>query len=303
MSRSNLASLAAAACLAVTAPSVASAACASGPVQADDRRLWAEIDGDGAPTVVFEAGGGETSQAWTAIAPAIRAAGATTIVYDRAGLGRSGPTSGPYRIEDEVEGLRGMLTSCGVTGPVILVAHSYGGFIALLAAAEDARVAGMVLVDATLPDYFDEAALAALLAEFRPQYDAVRQAAPALAEVLIPIIEAYPQTVDRVRAAGLPTGLPVTDIVAGDPMPKTPEADDAWRRAHAAFVARGPNREIIVAEGSGHAINRDRPDVVIAAVLRMVETVRAARDQAFSDSRKPRILSSTATGRLVSRST
>ena len=260
--------------LTLALPSAAAAGCAPGRVEAGGDGLWMEVAGVGRLTVVFEAGGGETSTAWAGIEPTVRALGVRTLTYDRAGLGRSEPATGPYRVEAETEALQRVLTACGIEGPVILVAHSYGGFIALLTAVEDRRIAGLVLVDAVLPEYFDEATLAALLAEYRPQYDALRQAAPALAAVMIPIVEAYPATVDRVGSARLPDGLPVIDIVAGDPMPDTGEGDAAWRRAHAAFVAAGPNREAVVAEGSGHPVNRDRPDVIVAAVSRLVDRLR-----------------------------
>lgn len=275
MPRSILTSTLAAAGLALAGPAAASAACAPGLVEAGGYRLWTEVEGAGRPTVVFEAGGGETSAAWVDIAPAVGALGVQTLVYDRAGLGRSEPAPGPYRVEDEAAALEQLLGACGIEGPVILVAHSYGGFIAQLTAADDRRVAGLVLVDAVLPEYFDAAALAALLAEYRPQYDALRRAAPDLAAVMIPIVEAYPATVGRVRSTGLPASLPVIDIVAGDPMPETAEGDAAWRRAHAAFVAGGPDREAVVAGGSGHHVNRDRPDVIVAAVARMVDRLRA----------------------------
>ncbi|WP_447412369.1 alpha/beta fold hydrolase, partial [Clostridium perfringens] len=88
--------------------------------------------------------------------------------------------------------------------PVILVAHSYGGFIAHLLAAQDRRVAGMVLVDANIPAFFDPAETEAIVGRYRPQYAALRAQAPALAELLIPIIEAYPKTARRARAVALP---------------------------------------------------------------------------------------------------
>ena len=274
MPRLTLTPLLAAALLALVSPSTASAACAPGLVEAGGYRLWTEVEGTGRPTVVFEAGGGETSAAWVDIAPAVRALGVRTVIYDRAGLGHSEPAAGPYRVEDEAGALAQVLTACGIEGLVILVAHSYGGFVALLTAAGDSRVAGLILVDAVLPGYFDDAALEALLAEYRPQYDALRQAAPDLAAVMIPIVEAYPATVSRVRSTNLPTGLPVIDIVAGDPMPESVEGDAVWRRAHAAFVAGGPGREAVVADGSHH-LNRDRPDVIVAAISRLVDRLRA----------------------------
>jgi pimeloyl-ACP methyl ester carboxylesterase len=69
--------------------------------------LWMQSRGDGAPTVVFESVGGEDSSEWSNIEPVIRErANVRTVVYDRAGFGKSDPNPHPYRIEDEAAALR-----------------------------------------------------------------------------------------------------------------------------------------------------------------------------------------------------
>ena len=122
-----------------------------------------------------------------------------TMLYDRAGLGRSPPSSLPNRIDREADALRLELDRHGITTPVVLVAHSYGGFVATIVAATDPRIAGVVLVDANLAGFFDDAQIKRLLATYRPQFPALEQAAPELARVMIPVIEAYPATVARLR--------------------------------------------------------------------------------------------------------
>ncbi len=113
--------------------------------------LWMQTRGHGAPTVVFESGGGEDSSEWSNIEPVIRErANVRTVVYDRAGFGKSDPNPHPYRIEDEAAALRRALNQCDIHGPIILVAHSYGGFISEILAFEDKQVKGLVLVDANI---------------------------------------------------------------------------------------------------------------------------------------------------------
>jgi pimeloyl-ACP methyl ester carboxylesterase len=167
--------------------------------------MWSSVRGTGWPTVVFEAGGGEDSSVWTPLEREIRVRlEVQTMVYDRAGLGRSPPGPAPYRIDDEAEALRAELDRHGIAEPVVLVAHSYGGFVATLVAGTDARVAGLVLVDANLARFFDQGQLEKLLATYRPQYGDLEQAAPELARVLIPLMEAYPATVQRLRDIDIP---------------------------------------------------------------------------------------------------
>jgi pimeloyl-ACP methyl ester carboxylesterase len=248
-------------------------------VDVGGRRLWTSVAGNGTPAIVFEAGGGDDSSVWSAIEPEVRRRnGVRTLVYDRAGLGRSDPPpDGEYRIGDEAAALMRVLDARRLARPIVLVAHSYGGFVAMLVTAGDPRVAGVVLVDANLPAYFDDDVVERLLARYTPQFGELKQQAPELARVMIPLMRSYPDTVREVRASGYPGALPTIDIAAERSWGETPEENDDMRRAHADFVAAAPAvREGVVANGSGHYVMRDRPDVVLDAVARMVERVRKA---------------------------
>jgi pimeloyl-ACP methyl ester carboxylesterase len=239
--------------------------------------LWSEVRGDGSPTVVFEAGGGEDSSVWGGLEAEVRGReGVRTFVYDRAGLGRSAPTPPPYRIDDEADALREKLDRHGVAAPVVLVAHSYGGFVATLVAAADERIAGVVLVDTNLASYFDGQRLEQLLATYRPQYPELERAAPELARVMIPLMEAYPATVERLRGVDIPHEIPTIDISAERTWVDAPEDVEAFRQAHRDFVAASPEREAVFARDSGHHVMHDRPDVVLEAITRVVAKVRSA---------------------------
>jgi pimeloyl-ACP methyl ester carboxylesterase len=257
------------------APLAHAATCNGERVDIGGRHLWMRVAGEGALSVVFESGNGDDSSAWASVEPAIRNLGVRTVVYDRAGLGRSDPAPGAYVIDDEVSALERALDACGVDGPIVLVAHSYGGFIATLLAARNERVVGVVLVDANVPDAFDDATTAAIVAEYEPQFPALQQAAPELARVLMPIVLAYPETARRVRAVGFPHDTPVIDIVAERSWGSTQERNAALRQAHADFVTRSPARAALFAAGSGHNVMRDKPEAVIDAIAQMVERVGA----------------------------
>jgi len=235
-------------------------------------RIWTILHGLGSPTVVFESGGGDDSSVWSAVeADLRRERPVSTFLYDRAGLGKSEPKPGPYRIDHEVGALHAALTAREVPGPVILVSHSYGGFVSLLAAARDARVAGLVLVDANLPGFFDSGQVGKLQARFRTVAPDMERAVPRIARVMIPIMEALPETAREVRATSLPTSLPVVDIVAERSWIDQPDEVAALRRAHEEFVAASPAREAVFAAGSGHYVMRDRPEIVVAAAVRLID--------------------------------
>src|SRR5215218_3971038 len=56
--------------------------------EVDSRSLYLDCRGDGSPTVVLEAGLGDTAAGWSAVHDAL-AATTRTCAYDRAGRGRS----------------------------------------------------------------------------------------------------------------------------------------------------------------------------------------------------------------------
>jgi pimeloyl-ACP methyl ester carboxylesterase len=240
--------------------------------------LWTQTAGSGAPTIVFESGGGNDASVWTGVEPEIRRRlGVRTILYDRAGLGKSEPAPGPYRIDDEVSGLQHILDRLGVSAPVVLVAHSYGGMVAALTAARDRRVGGLVFIDVPDAAFVDEAQVAGMMARHAQEFELLSRSQPALARVL----KAFPESARRFREAIFPPNLPTIDIVAERPPVDSAEEAAAWRKSHRAFVAASPAREAVTASGSGHFVMIDRPALVIAAVTRMAQRVRKPQSSAL----------------------
>jgi len=113
-------------------------------------RLHADVIGkigESTPPVVLEAGIAATSLSWRLVQDEI-AKSTQTISYDRAGLGWSDASLYPRGIWQLVEELRSMLDRCSVPSPRVLVAHSFGGLIAVAYALRyPQELAGMVLVD------------------------------------------------------------------------------------------------------------------------------------------------------------
>lgn len=261
--------------LALVMAAPATARCQGEQMAVGGSQLWAEVAGHGPITVVFESGNGNDSSVWSAVTPKVQAAGARTLVYDRAGLGKSGPPPVGGSIGGEVARLRDVIRACGIVGPVILVGASHGGSIGLLLAARDAQVKGLVLVDAVIPQVATSTWARQLREAARKDYAEIRREAPALGAAVIPVIEAMPATARRLRAARLPAGLPMIDIVADKAaVPgKDARADADWVAGHRAFVAGRPEREAVLAVGSGHKIMVDKPDVVVAAIIRMLTRI------------------------------
>ncbi|WP_419678083.1 alpha/beta fold hydrolase, partial [Mycobacterium avium] len=112
----------------------------------DGRKLHYMAAGANGPTVVFESGLGASRSEWGLVQPLV-AQRFRTVVYDRANLGRSDDDAEPRTLERLTGDLSELLAALDA-GPYILAGHSYGGTIALAAAAVNpCRVAGLVLID------------------------------------------------------------------------------------------------------------------------------------------------------------
>ena len=114
---------------------------------AENRRLNLRCEGDGAPTVILEAGANADSTAWFRVQPLI-AARTRVCAYDRAGYGFSDEGPKPRTLDADVADLRALIQAAGVRTPIVLVGHSLGSNIARRYAEEHpGDVAGLVLVD------------------------------------------------------------------------------------------------------------------------------------------------------------
>ena len=215
------------------------------------------VAGSGEATVVFENGAGAPLEIWGKVQPEASRF-ATTVTYDRAGIGLSEPGPLPRDGRRVAAELRRALRAAGIAPPYILVGHSLGGpYIRIFAGMYPHDVAGMVLVDPT-PD--DEGA-----------HDAVAR-----------------DTLDQARASGVPIGIPVFLIDAVSPLdvPFATEGVRALRRSYRADLeaeSRGyrkwletiPGSSLIVTTDSGHNVPVEQPELVIETIRRVV---REARD-------------------------
>ncbi|GLQ89270.1 alpha/beta fold hydrolase [Dyella flagellata] len=247
-------------------------ACSPSVLNIDGNRIWVDKEGKGGVTVVFEAGFGNDSSVWAKIAPAIQGAGVQTVVYDRAGMGKSSiNTKKPYSIDNDAHILRMSLDDCSIKGPIIMVGHSYGGAISLLAASEDGRIKGVVLLDAVVPNAWPQSEVDKNLKNMRAQYAEIREKAPELAKVAIPFAEAMPATAKEINAMRVPVDLPIIDVVA-EKGQSDPESAAIWQNAHHAFTAHNPNRKYVFAAGSSHKVMLDKPDLVVKTIQEMLAT-------------------------------
>jgi len=256
-------------------------------VSVDGRSLHLACAGTGTPTVVFEQGG-PTSAAGTslitALGPDLAAAlGTRFCAYDRAGTGQSDADPvGVRTFTEAATDLQAVLASPELACPCVVIGESLGGSIALVALSADAsNFAGLVLLDTNYPGSFDE--FLALAPAGSPE--AALADDPNLNganEEQLDLAVGFSQ----VTAPAQPPGIPVVVVThgAGFPPPcnweppcsadyPVAEFEAAWQAGQSALAAALGGR-LIVAEGIGHAIATENPELVVGLVAEVVAAVR-----------------------------
>jgi len=112
-------------------------------------RLHIHCVGDGPVTVLFEAGLGGSSLEWSVVQEKI-ANRTRACVYDRGGYGWSDPAAGRRDAQLLAVETNLLLNNLNIRGPLILIGHSFGGFVIReLANLRSDSIVGLILVDAS----------------------------------------------------------------------------------------------------------------------------------------------------------
>lgn len=218
------------------------------------------IEGNGTPTVVLEAGLGDTLDVWTDVQPLI-ARCTRTIAYTRAGYLGSDAVSGPRDATTIVAELRSELKRRGVQPPYVLVGHSLGGlYMQYFARHYPAEVVGVLLVDSThwnqqlgpgpdSPNVFGRRSMVL----FMPWI---------MRRELLDSASAGEQVNLSPQASVVPTiVLSRTRALNGE----TPASQVLSENQQDEIAAAFPAARHVRVENSGHYIQRDRPEVVVNA--------------------------------------
>jgi pimeloyl-ACP methyl ester carboxylesterase len=234
--------------------------------------------------ILLESGGGMDSTEWNALAPRLaQETGATVVAYDRAGFGQSDLPETPYDLREDTAALWRGLRSLGLDRDLVLVGHSYGGFLIRFEAAEHPEaVRGLVFVDPFTVEFVD-----ALGIDYCNNHPMMGK---------LPFDASHPETLNKlqravvrmvgaphrnlaektavVRKAIVPDGIPVRVITSGTAWLPDPDEIKAWRDSHERFTASITGALLVLAEKSGHMIPYSQPDLIVSVVS---EVVRLAK--------------------------
>lgn len=298
--------------IALVAPELAAAADFSGLVDiGGGRKMYLTCSGAGSPTVVLISGKGNGAADWKEILdPSDPAHGADydavawgkgalhesesavfpmvshwtrVCAYDRPGTRLDGadqstPIAQPHRADQAAGDLHRLLTAAGEFGPYVLVAHSYGGVIAMLFARTwPAEVTGLVMVDAAT-ELMQKIATPEALAK----WDEVnRQSSPAAPEGVM-LTDAFA----KIDAASPLRALPAVVLSADKPWQPPSATKESQTAAGVTFadweasetlLATTLDAKHVVNTRSGHAIYAYSPQLVVDAIREVVDAARRGR--------------------------
>lgn len=230
----------------------------------------AQCTGHG-PSVLLVSGYGSPKDYWADV-PTRLGVAARTCTYDRLGTEHSDPPPATQTFEDIATDLDGVISALRLPRPVVLVAHSLGGPIALTwAARHPADTQGLVLLDPTPPGF--QAAMSSLLPPPDPRdpeltamiADERRFNDPATnQERLDP---ASWTVYDAMHRLDVPLW-----VLAADQAPRMPYAVDAekvfaaWQAGQRRLARISEDSHLVTATGSDHLIWLWRLDLVLATV-------------------------------------
>ncbi len=264
-------------------------------------RLHLYCTGEGGPTVVLDYGLSGSYLDWYFVQPEV-ARFTRVCSWDRSGYGwseRSPRTQVPSEISAE---LHTLLQRAGEKPPFILVGHSLGAFdVRMYAHRYPEQVAGIILVDGSHPGEEIpfrwqsrwELRLLQLTAPFGlPRWRGwcaqgpketrpMKRAFACRSRVFRAHYEqwsVFPASAEEVRKLGPLGDLPLV-VISRDPnrwsdQSRANSREQRWQELQKKLAGLSSNSTFLVAAGSSHAVGRDRPDVVVEAIRRIVEAAR-----------------------------
>lgn len=258
-------------------------------------RLHVDCRGSGNTTVLFEAGLGGNSMEWIPVQDQI-ADRARACIYDRAGYAWSDPSLQPGHATMLAQNAHTLLSKMNITGSLVLVGHSFGGYIVReLALLRPSDMIGMVLVDASHEDQLMR--LEALDGKNMMPRDGNFVVSPASVPESLPIelqrkikafsrmrktyaalrseMQYFRESARQVKRHRTLVDYPVTvisrglDLYASDALGV--EKTAIWDELQKDLTALSTRSARIVASHSGHHVHTDNPAIIVKAIFNILD--------------------------------
>ncbi len=264
-------------------------------------RLHINCKGAGTPTVIIDSGMGGFSLEWQHIHETLSNQ-VRVCTYDRAGYGWSEVGPSPRTSSQIASELGQLIEAKELTGPFILVGHSFGGYnMRYFASKHQDIVAGIVLVESSHPEQFDRMDLKPVKPKklIRPNSISFTISRPimhakypgevkTLAYILMTMQKSHRTRMDELEHFE----MSAMQVANADPIPDVPlvvltrgkrvwPLDDRGDKMEAVWeemqseLSNLSNISIqVIAKNSGHSVHLDQPQLVSSAIL---NTIGASR--------------------------
>jgi pimeloyl-ACP methyl ester carboxylesterase len=240
-----------------------SKAATSGRVDVGGYELAWTCQGEGSPTILTEDGYNSPGTSTYAELMEPMSDISRVCMYDRAGTGTSDHRSAGLHVTSQLEAkeLHDLLEGAAIAPPYVVVAHSYGGFVArLFAATYASETAGLVLIDSSHEDEIEP---------YRRFYGDSPEGDWVDGGDLIDI----DATRHALRTTARDYGdLPLAVVKAGTYEDVLTVA--LWDRTQADLATLSSNSVLVQAQG-GHFVMDDDPRVLVTAIRVVVSSARA----------------------------
>lgn len=264
-------------------------------VDVGGHRLHIWCKGSGTPTVIFDAGLGDTSFVWSVVQDEV-ATFTRACAYDRAGSGYSDAGPSPRNALQFAAELEQLLRQSHINDPVVLAGASIGGlYVRILASQHPERAAGLVLVDAShenqgvdMPPFASLVPVAGSLGVLRllgvslgrnPEslplsvqgFERATAFRTSRYLALYDEVVQMAESASQVRASRRELTMPLVVVTSG-----RGNRQASWRRFQQDQVRLSRRGCQIVAEKSGHIIAHDAPKIVAGAIRATVAASKTA---------------------------
>lgn len=259
--------------------------------------LYVEDTGVGKVTVIFDSGMGDDLSVWNKVAEEVSQF-SRVITYDRAGLGWSEQSPRERDSKVIVAELHSVLKEKDLTGPIILVGHSFGGInMQRYALTYPKHIAALVLVDSAHEDQINKMPQANFLQKYLFKFgmwaapfgiprlylsntnpeEKAKKSTTQHQYTSLDEAKYFPKSLSELSELAPHFGdMPLVVIArnkASSEINNTKNKDLIWANLQENIAARSTNSTIIFSRERHHSIHKMQPEVVIEAIQTLAESL------------------------------
>ncbi|AEF02817.1 alpha/beta hydrolase fold-domain containing protein [Alteromonas naphthalenivorans] len=256
--------------------------------------LYVEDSGSGKVNVIFDSGMGDDLSVWNKVANKVSKF-SRVITYDRAGLGWSEESPKKRDSKAIIEELHSILEQKNLTGPIVLVGHSFGGVnMQLYALTYPEDIAALVLVDSAHEDQINRMPRTGLFQKYVLKFGMLaapfglprlylsntspeeRAKKSTTKHQYTSLDEAsyFPQSLNQLDTLN-PNygGLPLVVIARNQPSSEIQNKNTKhyiWAGLQESLASRSTDSTLIFTGERQHSIHKVQPEIVIEAIQTLV---------------------------------